>query len=111
MARAHPLDRSDRLLLCVAHGRPEGWEAICLDYDIAVQGQSFAEVREVLNDAIHTYVEDAMKEDERTRRQLLDRRAPFWARLAWLRPLIAHALFDRNRDGTAPREFQVECHA
>jgi hypothetical protein len=52
-----------------------------------------------------------MAEDVETRRRLLDRRVPFRARLGWVWPFIVRTLFDRNRDGGAPREFQVECHA
>jgi hypothetical protein len=29
-----------RELNCIAHGRPGSWEAICLDFDLAVQGRA-----------------------------------------------------------------------
>ncbi len=41
-----------RTLRCYAEGRDDSWEAICLDPDIAVQGESFAEVVDSLNEAI-----------------------------------------------------------
>jgi predicted RNase H-like HicB family nuclease len=57
---------TERRFLCFAHGRDSAWEAICLDLDLAVQGSSFDEVKELLSESISTYLEDALKEDERT---------------------------------------------
>ncbi len=72
-----------RELICIAKDRNGLWEAICLDLDIAVSGNSFEEVKDVLNQAIASYFEDAQREDEPTRSQLLRRRVPFWSRLRW----------------------------
>jgi hypothetical protein len=44
-----------RTVLCFAQGREGRWEGICLDYDIAVAGRSFEEVRAVLTEAVRTY--------------------------------------------------------
>lgn len=65
-------------VICYLHGTPGHWEGLCMDFDIAVQGRSQEEVDELLREAIATYVEDAMKEDPKTCRRLLRRRAPLW---------------------------------
>jgi predicted RNase H-like HicB family nuclease len=62
-----------KAVLCVASGRDSQWEAFCLDYDLAVQGQSFEEVRGLLKDAIEMYVDTAVKEPEPNRSRLLAR--------------------------------------
>jgi hypothetical protein len=101
-----------RLLLCVAHGNDEGWEAICLDLDIAVQGYSLDEVKWHLQSAVRTYIQDALAESEPTRQRLLNRRAPFLTRLNFVLRVAMHALF-RPRDGGGSMEasFEVPCHA
>src|SRR5215204_7776206 len=68
-------------MLCFAHGREDQWEAICLDYDIAVAGRSFEEVRAILGEAIQTYIEDARRESKPSRSALLKRRSPWHVRL------------------------------
>ena len=62
--------------LCVARWRRDQWEAFCLDFDIAVQGQSFDEVRVLLSEAVATYLQDAEAEGEPTRTTLLRRSVP-----------------------------------
>jgi len=57
---------AERLVLCLARGRPGDWEAICLDFDIAVQGESFEQVENLLMTSVRAYVEDAMKESRPT---------------------------------------------
>lgn len=70
-------------LVCVASGRGSQWEAFCLDFDLAVQGRSFEEVRQLLTGAIEMYIDAAVKEPEPFRSRLLGRKAPFWVRLMW----------------------------
>ena len=41
---------------CYAWGNADGWEAICVDFDLAAQGDSFEEVRSELSDAIDTFL-------------------------------------------------------
>ena len=67
-------------LLCFARGNDRGWEAICVDFDIAVQGGSFDAVRTLLDEAIASYVADAMEETSDVRARLLARRAPWIGR-------------------------------
>jgi len=107
-------------LLCIARGDDTHWEAINLDFNLAVQGKSFDEVDRYLREAIETYVEDAMKEDEPTRSQLLSRRAPLSVQLLWIARIIWAMLCGRiirDRDGkldgkpAATVPFAVPCHA
>jgi hypothetical protein len=97
---------------CVAHGSSRGWEALCLDFDISVQGHTFEEVRCGLEDAVRTYVEDALKEDEPHRSRLLNRRPPLGIRLLWAaRIFLTMAFARRGRDRTSTVEFPVSCPA
>ena len=97
--------------LCVARGRANEWEALCLDLDIAVQGQSFDEVRNRLSDAIATYLEDAAVEAEPHRTRLLTRRAPLSVRLLWAWRFSWAALRGRNPNSDSAVGFPVACPA
>lgn len=98
-----------RTVLCFAHGREGAWEAICLDYDIAVAGRSFEEVKALLDHAIATYVADAMNEDARSRTALLNRRAPLHVRLRHLATFLFAALRRRGRDRETQVGFSLPC--
>ena len=63
-------------LICVACDSDGTWEALCLNFDIAVQADSLQEAREALEDAIFDYVTAAHEEDAETRDRLLNRRSP-----------------------------------
>ena len=103
-------DRMDEQLFCVARGKGERWEALCLDLDLAVQGRSFDEVRQLLGEAISTYIEDASAEAEPARTQLLARRVPFHVRFLWASRFFRTALSGRNPDGDSPIWLPVACH-
>ena len=98
-------------VLCFAHGNDDaGWEAICVDFDIAVSGRSFDEVKKLLDDAVASYVADVRQESEDTRRRLLSRRAPWHVRFMLTARLVAFNLFrGRSKDGQA--SFPVACPA
>jgi hypothetical protein len=99
-------------LVCIAIGRSDGWEAFCLDFDLAVQGRSFEEVKCDLHKAVKMYVEAACAEPEPARSQLLSREAPFFTRLMWAWRLFLATISRRaNRDSSAPIEFPVTCPA
>lgn len=86
-------------LQCVARSYREGeWEAICLDFDLAVQGATFEEVQANLNEAIGAYAAAALEEPEPSRSYLLTRRAPFLTRLAWTWPLVVRSIFKKRDD-------------
>jgi predicted RNase H-like HicB family nuclease len=78
-------DKSEmpKAIVCVATGRENDWEAFCLDFDLAVQGKSFEEVRVSLGRAIDMYLSSALAEPEPIRSRLLARKAPFSVRLMW----------------------------
>lgn len=102
-----------RELICIAKGRGDAWEAICLDFDIAVSGDSFPAVKDSLYEAISTYIEDAMAERPEIRDRLLSRRTPFLARLSWTWPFFVAALFGARSKTPAQAtvEFAVPCPA
>jgi len=81
------LDESElanRTLHCYAEGRDGEWEAICLDLDIAVQGQSFEEVFTSLQEAISLYLESVGDLRPQEQQSLLYRSAPLSVRLKFL---------------------------
>ena len=71
-------------LRCFAEGRDGDWEAICLDLDIAVQGDSFEEVFNSLREAISLYFETVADLSPQERRSLFQRPAPLSVRLKFL---------------------------
>lgn len=103
-------------LICFARGKPGDWEGVCLNFDIAVQGSSFEEVRHALEEAIGLYVESAMQEDDATRERLLNRAAPLSEFIRWTWRIIVYAIsatFSRHRgDGAgATAQFPIACPA
>lgn len=82
---------------CFAHGRGNDWQAICVDFDIAVQGHSLPDVQQRLGDAVTAYVIAAMEQDEDTRREWLSRRVPLSVELGLFFGYFAHVLTRRRR--------------
>lgn len=65
------------LLRCYANKEGEQWQAFCIDLSLAVQGDSFPEVKNKLQSMVAEYLYDAvLGEDKEYASQLLDRRAP-----------------------------------
>ncbi len=102
---------NEAVLVCVAHGHGQDWEAFCLDFDLAVQGQSLADVRDRLEDAIDDYVQAAMAETDPARTQLLSRRAPFLLRLRWALRFFIATVSGRSGSNDSTVGFPVTCHA
>lgn len=100
-----------RALLNYAHGREGSWEAICVDLDIAVQGRSFEEVKSLLNDAIRSYVEDALNEAPADQHRLLSRRAPWWERGRLALNYLVRSTFNRRGPGDLQASFDISCPA
>lgn len=97
---------------CHARGRSGEWEAICLDFDLAVQGRSFDEVLRLLEDAVNSYIQDALAESPETARRLLARKAPLWVRLRLVFSYLTHVIRSwRNRDGDHQAGFDLPCPA
>ena len=98
-------------LSCVVRGRTDHWEGFCLDLDLAVQGRSYDQVRDGLLKAIDGYIEAALLEDEHTRDQLLNRRAPLRVRLYWALQLFWATISGRSRKSDSITGFAVACPA
>jgi hypothetical protein len=62
-----------------------------------------------LDEAISTYVEDALKEDEPSRSALLNRRAPLRVRAYWAMRMAMAALRGRKEDRDIPVGYPVPC--
>lgn len=65
-----------------AWGGRDGWEAICVEFDIAVQGGSHEEVRQLLEEAVNGFVKyvNALPEGD-DRNRLSNRRIPWYLHL------------------------------
>ena len=100
-----------RKLLCFAEGHGNSYEAICVDLDIAVSGSSLREVVTLLNHAIVTYIEDAMKEPPAVAAHLLARRAPWHVRLGYKIRFMSHLVTRRRKNGSEEASFDVACPA
>jgi hypothetical protein len=97
---------------CVAYQRDGEWQALCLDLDIAVHGRSFADVKHCLGEAVSSYVQDALKEDEPARRRLLSRKAPLSVRFPWaLRLFFRSILSNKKSDSDQAAGFPISCPA
>ncbi len=79
---------NDLILKCFAEYDGESWSAICLDFTLAAQAETFEEAKNKLEVMIIEYVNDALSgEDRPYARQLLSRRAPLslWLQYYWMR--------------------------
>lgn len=66
------------MLRCYANKHGDQWQAFCIDLCLAVQGDSFPEVKQKLEHMMLEYVYDALAgEDREFAEQLLNRKAPF----------------------------------
>jgi hypothetical protein len=95
---------------CIFHGRGGEWEGFCLDLDIAIQARSFDEAKNLMGDAIDTYIQDAMKEAEPARTALLNRSVPFRVRAYWAMRVAMAAFRGRKRDDDISVGYPVPCH-
>lgn len=78
------------ILRCYAERVGEQWQAFCLDFCLAAQGDTFQEVKQKLEGMIAEYVYDALSgEDKEYAEQLLTRRAPLYD---WLKYYCYFAL-------------------
>ena len=100
-----------RTITCFAHGNRDSWDAICIDFDIAVQGESFDEVRQLLGDAVATYVTSAMAEQPEDRDRLLNRRAPLRVRAKLAFGFLWHVLRHKNPGDDQSAGFSMPCPA
>lgn len=64
-----------------AWGNGGDWEAVCVDFDIAVQGNSLEEVRRELRDAVDIFLDYVGDLPEDEREQFLNRKSPLGLRM------------------------------
>lgn len=98
---------------CYAYGEDGRWCGFCPDFDIAVEGQSFQEIKNLLREAISSYIEDALNESESDCYRLLRRRAPWHVRANFALKYAWHALRHRpdRKDGGDMLGFDALCAA
>lgn len=81
------------VLRCLALKEGHHWVGLCLDFDLAAQGETFDEARLRLDAQIATYLREALAGPDREHAgNLLRRRAPwrYWA-MYWA-ALLAHRM-------------------
>lgn len=83
---------ANRTVICYAESREGKWEAVCLDFDIAVQGDSFEGVVHDLGTALHLYLQSVAGLPDADRKRLLARRVPLGARVQMAISIMGHAL-------------------
>lgn len=97
---------------CVAEGCDEsGWEAICLNLDIAVEGRTLADVKGRLIEAVESYMDQVSKLPEVDQRRLLNRAVPLGLNLKYAFRLFWHSFRSKRRDGGLQASFEIPCHA
>ena len=99
------------ILRCYVEGSGRQWEALCLDLDIAVQGESFEAVVASLRESIGLYLEHVMSLPESEQRRFWRRRAPLSMRLRFLWNVIRASVRDDGRDGKQRAEILIPCPA
>jgi hypothetical protein len=97
-----------RILRCYAERKHDKWQAFCVDFDLAVQGDTFDEVYASLDQAVHDYVQRVAALPEADRSRLLRRRAPFGSRVAFFAAVMRTAL--RARGGGDETRFGYTLH-
>ena len=86
------MNPKELIVKCYAEQESGCWVAVCLDFNLASQGDSFGEVKSKLEAQIYDYIYDALAgEDKPYSAQLLSRRAPlsFWLKYYFIKLKIA----------------------
>jgi len=100
-----------RLLRCYAQRHGGKWEAFCVDFDLAVQGDTFEEVYHGLSHAVVDYVARVHELPEEDQRRLLRRSAPLWSRIVFVAALLSSALRSRGGDDDERHGYTLPCAA
>lgn len=100
--------RQEKILSCYAVKQKHGWEAICLDFDIAVQGESFSEVERKLREALNSYIEYVGTLSEQDQKRFLDRHVPCHVRARFVLGVTLSMLF-HGANGSGPQSFGLPC--
>ena len=94
---------------CYAYGGGKNWQAICVDFDIAVDGESSREVRDSLVSCIELYLERVAELPVAEQKRFLARKSPLHIRLrlackSWLSNVISGPVFQKF---TIPSHFSA----
>jgi hypothetical protein len=103
---------TERILTCYAEQHPDGiWEAICVDFDIAVTARSFQEARDLMEHAVRTYLEDVAQAAPEQRHRLLNRRSPLFVRMKLALSHFVYTVIDVRRGELRHAHFGLPCPA
>lgn len=88
------------------------WQAICVDLDIAAQGETRTEAENLINSMIASYIEHVATLPADERRYFLNRKAPLGLRLHLAcKVFIANLLANRNSNDRVSVISHYHCHA
>lgn len=96
-----------RCLQCFLRGHDDHWEAICIDFDIAVQGTSIENVQTALRESVFSYLADVEKEQTNDARRLRRRKAPFILRIKIIYSFILDIVSAGGRNGEVIAQFRM----
>ncbi len=98
----------NKAIWCYAEGQQGNWEAICLDFDLSVQGESFDAVYRDLHESILMYLDyiEGLPKGEQV--QFLNRKVPLGLRLKFISTLFLSAFKQNGKDRAS---FLVHCQA
>ena len=99
------------IIRCYVERRGDDWEAVCIDFDLAVQGHSLAEVRDKLERAIHEYLAYVQSLPEAERAAFLNRRVPLATRIAFMLRVVLSGLRSHGRGGDRRGAYTLPCAA
>ncbi len=99
----------NQIVRCYAEGRPDAWEAICLDFDLSVQGESFEAVYRDLNTSIEMYVEYVNGLPEAERAAFARRRAPLAVRLRFFWYVLRDLFVGGDGSNKSRHEYTAPC--
>ena len=89
-------DMAHRKFRCYMHGKGSGWEAICTDLDISVQGDSFEDAKSLLNEALVGFFEALEGDSEVDQKRFLKRKSPLWLRSLYYWRLVLFTRYDKQ---------------
>ena len=93
MKKVSTIKSKHLILRCYANKSDGQWQAFCIDYCLAAQGDSFTEVKQKLENQINEYLYDALVgEDIEFADYLLSRKAPLKQRLIYFLLSLFNAL-------------------
>ena len=92
---------------CYIEGRSNAWEGLCLDFDIAVQGDSFEDVSVNLKVAIDQYLERVHQLPEPQQKAFLNRRVPIGLRLKLVLSALSWGLRPASAGISGPERYSI----